>query len=45
MVQGFYGFEKKNGRYYVWTCGVRFRVSKETWLKLKKGGSHGEDVL
>lgn len=34
--KGCYGFEKKRGKYYLWCCGVRFQVSKETWEKEKK---------
>lgn len=33
---GFYGFEKKGSRYYVYCNGVRFQVTKENWLELKK---------
>lgn len=34
--EGSYGYEKKNGKYYLYTNGVRQQVSKDTWEKSKE---------
>ena len=34
--ESYYGFEQKDGKYYLYSNGVRVRVSKETWENAKE---------
>ena len=36
LTESYYGWEEKNGKYYVYSNGVRHQVSKETWEQTKK---------
>lgn len=46
-------YEKKNGKYYIYDNGIRFRVTKETWLQSQEEDrqerirkmNHGEDFV